>query len=95
MQSRLFKKFFITTSVIFIAGITFLSAILGVVFANFYVNNIRDGLYNNCVAVNEAYDGGNEVGKGPFFGLTAALASKMFQSTYKGYSPIHYILSKI
>lgn len=75
MQSRLFKKFFITTSVIFIAGITFLSAILGVVFANFYVNNIRDGLYNNCVAVNEAYDGGNEVGKGPFFGLTAALAS--------------------
>lgn len=75
MQSRLFKKFFLTTSVIFIAGITFLSAILGVVFANFYVNNIRDGLYNNCVAVNEAYDGGNEVGKGPFFGLTAALAS--------------------
>ena len=75
MQSRLFKKFFLTTSVIFIAGITFLSAILGVVFANFYVNNIRDGLYNNCVAVSDAYDGGNIVGNAPFFGLTAALAS--------------------
>lgn len=75
MQSRLFKKFFLTTSAIFIAGITFLSAILGVVVANFYINNIRDGLYNNCVAVNTAYNGGKIMDKGGFFGLTTALAS--------------------
>ena len=75
MQSRLFKKFFLTTSVIFIAGITFLSAILGVVVANFYVNNIRDGLYNNCLAVSNAYDGGNIADTGTFFGVTVALAS--------------------
>ncbi len=75
MQSRLFKKFFLTTSVIFIAGITFLSAILGVVVANFYVNNIRDGLYNNCLAVSNAYDGGNIADRDTFFGVTVALAS--------------------
>lgn len=75
MHSRLFKKFFLTTSVVFIAGITFLSAILGVVVANFYINNIRDGLYKNCISVLNVYEGGNITDSDTFLGMISALAN--------------------
>ena len=51
MNSRLFKKFFLTNAIIFLAGITFLSAILGFIVINFLVNDKKESLTENCKAV--------------------------------------------
>ena len=53
MNSRLFKKFFLTNSAIFLAGLTFLSSILGFVVINYIVNDKKQDLQNNCLAVSE------------------------------------------
>lgn len=53
MNSRLFKKFFITNSAIFLAGLTFLSTILGFVVINYLVNDKKQDLMKNCAAVSD------------------------------------------
>ncbi len=55
MRSRLFKKFFLTTSAIFLAGLTFLAVIFGIVMVNYFVNDIRNDLDKNCTAVVDAF----------------------------------------
>ncbi len=53
MNSRLFKKFFLTNAAIFLVGITFLSTILGFVVINYLVNDKRETLIENCNAIVE------------------------------------------
>ncbi|MBR6693954.1 MAG: HAMP domain-containing histidine kinase [Clostridia bacterium] len=53
MNSRLFKKFFLTNAAIFLVGITFLSTILGFVVINYLVNDKKDTLNENCRVVAE------------------------------------------
>lgn len=59
MRSRLFKKFFLTTTAIFLAGITFLSVIFGIVMVNYFVGDVKRDLTQNCSAVAEAVESGN------------------------------------
>ncbi len=73
MNSRLFKKFFLTNAAIFLVGITFLSTILGFVVINYLVNNKRETLIENCNAVVEvARDDYFE--SGMLSGMVSALA---------------------
>ena len=59
MNSRLFKKFFLTNSAIFLAGLTFLSTILGFVVINYLVSDKREDLTKNCIAVCESVKADN------------------------------------
>ncbi len=59
MNSRLFKKFFLTNSAIFLAGLTFLSTILGFVVISYLVNNTKQDLSKNCAAVVKGIGVGN------------------------------------
>ncbi len=74
MNSRLFKKFFLTNSAIFLAGLTFLSTILGFVVINYLVNSTKQDLTKNCIAVVEGV-GAEKFEYEMLNGMITALAS--------------------
>ena len=74
MKSRLFKKFFLTTAGIFLAGLTFLSAILAIFVLNYLVSDIRKDLDGNCTAVISAFKN-DSANVGQLSGIVTAIRS--------------------
>lgn len=87
MNSRLFKKFFLTNSAIFLAGLTFLSTILGFVVINYLVGDKREDLTKNCIAVCESVKADNfsfEMLNGMITALASTSDAEIFVSDLDG-----------
>lgn len=87
MRSRLFKKYFLTNLTIFLAGITFLSAILGFVVINRIVNSTKNDLNENCTTVVDAINR-RDISDTAVLGMITALSkisnSEIFVCDNKG-----------
>lgn len=87
MSSRLFKKFFLTSAGIFVAGLTLLSAILGVGVVNYLVSDIKKDLNKNCSAVADAIKSNaarTDMVSGMAAALSGATDSEIFLTDLNG-----------